>query len=58
MYDVFYISGKGKRYLFKTFTTQAEAITFVNAYQGTHEHKYFLQIEKRPEGKNDSFGKN
>lgn len=51
MYDVFYISGKGKRYLYKTFETQAEAIAFVNAYQGTHDHKYILQIEKRPEGK-------
>ena len=51
MYDVFYISGKGKRYLYKTFETQAEAIAFVNAYQETHEHRYFLQIEKRPEGK-------
>ena len=51
MYDVFYVSGKGKRYLFKTFATQAEAIAFVNAYQETHDHKYVLQIEKRPEGK-------
>lgn len=51
MYDVFYISGKGKRYLYKTFATLAEAIAFVNAYQETHDHKYVLQIEKRPEGK-------
>ena len=46
MYDVFYISGKGKRYLFKTFETQAEAIEFVNAYQSTHDHKYILEIRE------------
>lgn len=46
MYDVIYVSGKGKRYLYKTFATFAEAVAFVNAYQGTHEHKYILEIRE------------
>lgn len=51
MYEVYYISGKGKRYLYKTFATKDEAISFVNVYQETHKHRFYLQIAKRPEAK-------
>lgn len=45
-YDVIYISGQGKQYIYKTFSTFAEAMAFVNEYQETHEHKYILKISE------------